>query len=61
MAFLDDHNRDRSVLVVVLSSEFRFPRGRVGYFLDTVAVLLTQVLFVWNVVQAIIKMPRLHN
>jgi hypothetical protein len=30
-------------------------------FLTPLAVILTQLTFVWNVVRAIIKMPQLHN
>ena len=30
-------------------------------FITPALVLLTQGIFVWNVIQAIIKMPRLHN
>jgi hypothetical protein len=31
------------------------------FFVSTAVVLLAQVIFVWNVIQAIVKMPRLHS
>ena len=43
---------------------FYLPNSRVAVwaaFAAPAAILLTQVIFVWNVIQAISRMPRLHS
>src|SRR5215831_7015519 len=43
---------------------YRAPNSRAAVwaaFAAPAAILLTQVIFVWNVIQAIFRMPRLHG
>src|SRR5215467_4695757 len=43
---------------------YQVPNSRTAVwavFVAVAAILLTQVIFVWNLVQAIFKMPRLHG
>jgi len=43
---------------------YRAPNSRTAMwavFAASAAILLTQVIFVWNLIQAILRMPRLHS
>jgi len=43
---------------------YRVPNSRAAlwaFFAAPAAILLTQVIFVWNLIQAIMRMPRLHS
>jgi hypothetical protein len=43
---------------------YRVPHSRTAlwaFFVAPAAVLVTQTIFVWNLVQAILRMPRLHR
>jgi len=43
---------------------YRVPNSRTALwavFVAPAAILLTQTIFVWNLIQAIIRMPRLHS
>lgn len=43
---------------------YRAPNSRIALwavFMAPVAILLTQVIFVWNLIQAVFRMPRLHS
>lgn len=51
-------------IVVFWLAFYRAPNSRTAMwavFAAPVAVLLIQVVFVWNLVQAILRMPRLHD
>lgn len=51
-------------IVVFWLAFYRAPSSRTALwtvFAAPAAILLTQVIFVWNLIQAILRMPRLHS
>jgi hypothetical protein len=51
-------------IVVFWLAFYRAPGSRTALwavFAAPAAILLTQVIFVWNLIQAVLRMPRLHS